>query len=156
MDDAIIRHIRNVYNLMIGEPTAEEIKLKMGSVRPIEPEMRMEVRGRDLIGGMPKTIDVTSEEIREALAEPVRQIAEKIVLLLEETPPELGSDIVDRGIILTGGGALLRGMDKMLHQMTDIPVHIAENPLSCVAIGTGRALEQIDAIRMSGAVSTLN
>jgi rod shape-determining protein MreB len=155
MDDAIIRHIRNVYNLMIGEPTAEEIKLKLGSVRPIEPEMRMEVRGRDLIGGMPKTIDVTSEEIREALAEPVRQIAEKIVLLLEETPPELGSDIVDRGIILTGGGALLRGMDKMLHQITDIKVQIAENPLQCVAIGTGRALEQIDAIRMSGAVSTL-
>jgi len=155
LDDAIIRHIRNVYNLMIGEPTAEEIKFKLGSVQPLETEMRMEVRGRDLVGGMPKTIDVTSEEIREALAEPVRQIAEKIVLLLEETPPELGSDIVDRGIILTGGGALLRGLDKLLHQITDIPVHIAENPLTCVAIGTGRALEQIDAIRMSGAVSTL-
>jgi rod shape-determining protein MreB len=155
LDDAIIRHIRNVYNLMIGEPTAEDIKLKMGSVQPLTPEMRMEVRGRDLIGGMPKTIEVSSEEIREALAEPIRQIAEKIVLLLESTPPELGSDIVDRGIILTGGGALLRGLDKMLHQMTDIPVHIAENPLNCVAVGTGRALEQIDAIRMSGAVSTL-
>jgi rod shape-determining protein MreB len=154
-DESIIRHIRNVYNLMIGEPTAEEIKLKIGSVQPLDPELRMEVRGRDLIGGMPKTIEVTSEEIREALAEPVRQIAEKIVLLLEETPPELGSDIVDRGIILTGGGALLRGLDKLLQDMTDIPVRIAENAMNCVAIGTGRALEQLDAIRLSGAVTTL-
>lgn len=155
LDEAIVRHIRNAYNLLIGEPTAEEIKLKLGSVQPLDPEMRMEVRGRDLIGGMPKTIDITSEEIREALTESVRQIAEKIVLLLEETPPELGSDIVDRGIILTGGGALLRGLDKLLQQITDMPVRIADNPLTCVAVGTGRALEQIDAIRMSGAVSTL-
>ena len=155
LDEAIIRHIRNVYNLMIGEPTAEEIKLRLGSAQPLNPEMTMEIRGRDLVGGMPKTVEITSEEIREALAEPVRQIAEKIVLILEETPPELGSDIVDRGIILTGGGALLRGLDKMLHQMTDIPVHIAENPTTCVAVGTRSALEQIDAIRMSGAVSTL-
>jgi rod shape-determining protein MreB len=154
-DEAIIRHVRNVYNLMIGEPTAEEIKIKLGSVQMLEPELKMEIRGRDLVGGMPKTIEVTSEEIREALAEPVRQIAEKIVLMLEETPPELGSDIVDRGIILTGGGALLRGLDKLLHQMTDLPVHIAENALTCVAIGTGKALEQLEEIRMSGAVSTL-
>lgn len=154
-DEAIIRHVRNVYNLMIGEPTAEEIKIKLGSVQMLEPELKMEIRGRDLVGGMPKTIEVTSEEIREALSEPVRQIAEKIVLMLEETPPELGSDIVDRGIILTGGGALLRGLDKLLNQMTDLPVHIAENALTCVAIGTGRALEQLEEIRMSGAVSTL-
>jgi rod shape-determining protein MreB and related proteins len=154
-DEAIIRHVRNVYNMMIGEPTAEDIKIKLGSVQMLEPELKMEIRGRDLVGGMPKTIEVTSEEIREALSEPVRQIAEKIVLLLEETPPELGSDIVDRGIILTGGGALLRGLDKLLNQMTGLPVHIAENALTCVAIGTGRALEQLEQIRMSGAVSTL-
>jgi rod shape-determining protein MreB len=154
-DEAIIRHVRNVYNLMIGEPTAEEIKIKLGSVQMLEPELKMEIRGRDLVGGMPKTIEVTSEEIRDALSEPVRQIAEKIVLMLEETPPELGSDIVDRGIILTGGGALLRGLDKLLNQMTGLPVHIAENALTCVAIGTGRALEQLEEIRMSGAVSTL-
>lgn len=154
-DDAIVRHIRNVYSLMIGEPTAEEIKIKLGSVQPLDPELRMEVRGRDLVGGMPKMIEVTSEEIREALAEPVRQIAEKIVLLLEETPPELGSDIVDRGIVLTGGGALLRGLDGLLNQITEIPIHVAENALNCVVVGTGRALEQIEAIRMSGAVSTL-
>ena len=154
-DEAIIRHIRNVYNLMIGEPTAEEIKIKLGSVQPLDPELRMEVRGRDLVGGMPKTIEVTSDEIRDALREPVRQIAEKMVLLLEETPPELGSDIVDRGIMLTGGGALLRGLDKMLQQVTDISVHVAENAMSCVVIGTGRALEQLEAIKLSGAVSTL-
>jgi len=115
----------------------------------------MEVRGRDLVGGMPKTVEVTSDEIRDALKEPVRQIAEKIVLLLEETPPELGSDIVDRGIMLTGGGALLRGLDKLLEQITDIKVHIAENAMSCVVIGTGRALEQLEAIKLSGAVSAL-
>ena len=154
-DEAIIRHVRNVYNLMIGEPTAEEIKIKLGSVQPLDPELRMEVRGRDLVGGMPKTIEITSEEIRDAITDPVKQIAEKIVLLLEETPPELGSDIVDRGIILTGGGALLRGLDKMLQHMTDIQVRVAENPMTCVVIGTGRALEQLDAIKMSGAVSTL-
>jgi rod shape-determining protein MreB len=154
-DEAIIKHIRNVYNLMIGEPTAEEIKIKLGSVQPLDPELRMEIRGRDLVGGMPKTIEVTSEEIREALTEPVKQIAEKIVLLLEETPPELGSDIVDRGIILTGGGALLRGLDVLLQQITDIQVHVAENALNCVVVGTGRALEQLDAIRASGAVSTI-
>lgn len=154
-DEAIIKHIRNVYSLQIGEPTAEEIKIKLGSVQPLEQEMRLEVRGRDLVGGMPKTVEVTSEEIREALNESVKQIAEKIVLLLEETPPELGSDIVDRGIILTGGGALLRGLDKLLHKMTGIPVRVADNAMNCVVIGTGKALEQLDAIRASGAVTTL-
>ena len=153
MDEAIIRHVRNTYNLMIGEPTAEEIKIKIGSAFPMQQEMRMEIRGRDLVAGLPKSVEITSEEIRESLSEPVRQIAEKLCTVLEETPPELGSDVIERGITLTGGGALLRGMDKMLQSVTDIPVRVADNALNCVAIGTGRALENLEAIRLSGAVS---
>jgi rod shape-determining protein MreB len=155
MDEAIIRHIRNAYNLMIGEPTAEEIKIKIGSAYPLAQELIMEVRGRDLVAGLPKTVEITSEEIREALSEPVRQIAEKLCSVLEETPPELGSDIIERGITLTGGGSLLRGLDRLLNSVTDIPVRVADNALNCVAIGTGRALEELRAIRQSGAVSTI-
>ncbi|HLK15766.1 MAG TPA: rod shape-determining protein [Fimbriimonadaceae bacterium] len=155
MDEAIVRHVRNTYNLMIGEPTAEEIKIKIGSAYPMQQELKMDVRGRDLVAGLPKTVEVTSEEIRESLAEPVRQIAEKLCAVLEETPPELGSDVIERGITLTGGGSLLRGLDKMLRATTDIPVRVADNALNCVAIGTGRALEEIDAIKLSGAVSTI-
>lgn len=155
LDEAIIRHIRNAYNLMIGDPTAEEIKIKIGSAWPLEPELRMEVRGRDLVAGLPKTVEISSHEVRDALSEPVRAIAEKLCTVLEETPPELGSDIIERGITLTGGGALLRGLDRLLSSITDIPVHVADNALHCVAIGTGRALEELSAIRQSGAVSTL-
>lgn len=155
LDEAIVRHIRNAYNLIIGEPTAEDIKMKIGSAFPLATELRMDVRGRDSIAGLPKTIEVTSEEIREALNEPVRQIAEKTCLLLEETPPELASDIIERGITLTGGGALLRGLDRLLNSVTDIPVRVADNALTCVATGTGHALEELDAIRKSGAVSAL-
>lgn len=115
----------------------------------------MEVRGRDVVAGLPRIVEVTSDEIREALAEPVRQITEKICSVLEETPPELASDLMQRGITLTGGGALLRGLDKFLESVTDIPVHVAENAMHCVAIGTGRALEELDAIRASGAVTTI-
>ncbi len=153
LDEAIIRHVRNAYNLMIGDPTAEEVKIKIGSAFPLQQELRMEIRGRDLVAGLPKTVEITSEEIREALSEPVRQIAEKLCSVLEETPPELGSDVIERGITLTGGGALLRGLDRMLQNVTDIPVRVADNALNCVAIGTGRALENMDAIKMSGAVS---
>jgi rod shape-determining protein MreB len=155
LDEAIIRHIRNTYNLMIGEPTAEEIKIKIGSAFPMGQEVRMEIRGRDLVAGLPKSVEVTSDEVREALAEPVRQIAERVCMVLEETPPELASDVIERGITLTGGGALLRGLDRMLNSVTDIPVRVAENALNCVAIGTGRALEQFEAIKQSGAVSTI-
>ncbi len=155
LDEAIIRHIRNAYNLMIGDPTAEDIKIKVGSAHPLAQELKMEIRGRDLVAGLPKTVEITSDEIREALSEPVRQIAEKVCAVLEETPPELGSDIIERGITLTGGGALLRGLDRLLHSVTDIPVRVADNALNCVAIGTGKALEEIDAIRQSGAVSSI-
>lgn len=153
MDEAIIRHVRNEYNLMIGEPTAEELKIKIGSAFPLEPELDLEIRGRDLVQGLPKTIKVTSKEIREALSEPVRQISEKLYSVLEVTPPELSSDIIERGIWLTGGGALLRGFDKLIEKATGIPTRVADNALHCVAIGTGRALEELPAIRASGAVS---
>lgn len=155
MDEAIVRHVRNAYSLMIGEPTAEEIKIRIGSAYPLETELTMAVRGRDMVAGLPKTVEITSEEVREALMEPVLQIAEKLCRCLEETPPELASDIIERGILLTGGGALLRGLDRLLQSKTAIPVRVAENAMNCVAIGTGKALEEIDAIRLSGAVSTI-
>lgn len=153
MDEVITRYIRSQYNLMIGERTAEEIKIKVGSAYPLEEELRMEVRGRDLIAGLPKTITVTSEEIREALQEPINAIVERVRSVLEETPPELAADIIERGITLTGGGALLRGIDRLLESVTNIRTQVAEDPLSCVAIGTGRALEEFAAIRESNVVS---
>jgi rod shape-determining protein MreB and related proteins len=154
MDEVIVRHIRNAYNLMIGDRSAEEIKIKIGSAFPLEQEMRIEISGRDLLAGLPKTIHVTSEEVREALAEPVSQIVEKVKNVLEHTPPELSSDIIERGITLTGGGALLRGFDRLLSLATGgIPVHVADDPLSCVAIGTGRALEEFPAIRESDSLA---
>jgi len=146
MDEVIIRHVKSVYNLMIGDRTAEEIKLKVGSAYPLEQELTLAVRGRDLVAGLPKTIEISSVEIREALQEPVLAIVEKVKRVLEQTPPELSSDIIERGIVLTGGGALLRGLDRLLSAATGIPVYVAEDPLSCVAIGTGRALEEYRAI----------
>lgn len=147
MDEVIQRHIKAKYSLMIGDRTAEEIKIKIGSAFPLETELALEVRGRDLVAGLPKTIEVRSDEIREALSEPVGQIVDRVKSVLESTPPELSSDIIERGIMLTGGVALLRGLDKLLAAQTGIPVHVAEDPLSCVALGCGRALDQIDAIR---------
>jgi rod shape-determining protein MreB len=149
MDEVIMRHIKSAYNLMIGDRTAEEIKIKIGSAYPLEQEITMEVRGRDLVAGLPRTVVVSSDEIREALSEPVTQIVERVKAVLEQTPPELSADIIERGIWLTGGGALLRGLDKLLSAATDIPVYVAEDPLSCVAIGTGRALEELRAISQS-------
>src|SRR5215469_14984463 len=140
LDEAIIRYIRRVYNLMIGERTAEEIKIKIGSAYPLDAELAMEIRGRDLINGLPKTVKITSEEIRDALDEPISSIVDAVRAVLEKTPPELSSDIIDRGVILTGGGALLRGLDKRLAEACGIPVIIAEDPLSCVALGTGMHL----------------
>jgi len=155
MDEAIMRHIRAAFNLMIGERSAEEVKIKIGSAYPLEPELSMEISGRDTVQGLPRSVELTSEEIRDALSEPVRQIAEKVCTVLEETPPELGADIIERGIVLTGGGALLRGLDKFIESVTSIPVRVADNALHCVAVGTGRALEEIDAIRASGAVTSV-
>jgi rod shape-determining protein MreB len=138
MDEAIIRHIRRVYNLMIGERTSEDIKVKVGSAYRLEQELTLEIRGRDLINGLPKTVKITSEEVREALSEPIQAIVEAVKAVLEKTPPELAADIIDRGIILTGGGALLRGLDVLLGEVTGIPVLVADDPMSCVVIGTGQ------------------
>lgn len=150
MDDVIMRHIRVNRNLMIGDRTAEEIKMRIGSAYPLEQELTMPVSGRDLVEGLPRTVEVSSEEVRQALSEPVTQIVEKVRSVLERTPPELSADIIERGIWLTGGGALLRGFDRLLSAATGIPVHVADDPLSCVALGTGRALEELPAIRKSG------
>ncbi|MBQ3604444.1 MAG: rod shape-determining protein [Clostridia bacterium] len=140
-DDAIIAYIKKKYNLLVGERTAEEIKIRIGSAFPYEGEGAMNVKGRNLMDGLPKNVEVTSEEIREALSDPVSQIIDAIRSTLEKTPPELAADIIDHGIMLTGGGALLRGLDKLIEIETKMPVHIAENPLDCVVDGTGICLE---------------
>ena len=142
LDDVIIRHIRLTYNLLIGDRTAEEIKITVGSAVPQPEETSMEVRGRDLLSGLPQTVVVTSEEIRECMAEPISQIVTRVKHVLEKTPPELASDIIERGIVLTGGTALLRGLDTLISATANVPTHVADDPLSCVALGCGRALEQ--------------
>ena len=147
MDEVIQRHIKTKYSLMIGDRTAEEIKMKIGSAYPLEQELVLEVRGRDLVAGLPKTIEVTSGEIRESLMEPIMAIVDRVKSVLEQTPPELSSDIIERGVMLTGGVSLIRGFDKLLAKQTGIPVHVAEDPLSCVALGCGRALDQLETIR---------
>ena len=148
MDEAIVQYIRKHYNLLVGERRAEEIKIKLGSAYPMAGDRAtMEVKGRDLIDGIPKTIVVTDEEIREALREPVIAIVDTVRTCLERTPPELAADIVDKGIVLTGGGALLRGLDQLLRQETDLPITVADDALSCVALGTGKVLDHLDLLR---------
>ncbi len=146
-DEAIISYIKKKFNLLIGERTAEDIKIKLGSAYPYEGEGAMDVKGRNLIDGLPKSIEISSEEIREALVDPVDQILETIRFTLDKTPPELSADIMDRGITLTGGGALLKGLDKLIEAETGMPVHIAESPLDCVVRGTGICLEK-DPLRL--------
>ncbi len=140
-DDAIISYIKKKYNLLIGERTAEDIKIKIGSAFPYEDESSMDVKGRNLIDGLPKNISISAEEVREALAEPVGAIVDAIRSTLERTPPELSADIIDNGIMLTGGGALLRGLDVLINRETGMPVHVAESPLDCVAVGTGKSVD---------------
>lgn len=144
MDEAIVKYVRRNYNLMIGERTAENIKINIGSVWPLEEELSMEVRGRDYVTGLPKGITLSSEEVREALAEPIAQVAACVRSTLEETPPELIGDIIDREIVVTGGGALLRGIDKYLSKEMGVRVKCMDNPLLSVVTGAGRALEEID------------
>ena len=145
-DDAIIHYIKKEYNLMIGERTAEDIKVKLGSAFPFEKEETYNISGRDLVTGLPKELKVSSEEIREALKEPVNAVVDSIKFTLEKTPPELAADIMERGIMLAGGGALLEGLDKLINKETGIPVFIAEQPMDCVVLGTGRVLEEIDVL----------
>ncbi|MBE3579831.1 MAG: rod shape-determining protein [Caldanaerobacter subterraneus] len=147
MDEAIINYIKREYNLMIGERTAEEIKIQIGSAFPKEKEESMDIRGRDLVSGLPKTLRITSTEILEALKDPLSSIVEAIKITLEKTPPELAADIMDRGIMLTGGGALLSGIDKLIRQETGMPVQIADNPTDCVALGAGKILEESSLFR---------
>ncbi len=146
-DEAIIAHVKKEYNVMIGERTAEEIKIEIGSAYPLPEEEDVEVRGRDLLSGLPKNVVLSSEEIRMAIEEPLTQIIAAIKGTLEKTPPELSSDIMDRGIVLTGGGSLLKGLDERLRQETSIPVHVTEDPLSCVVIGSGKSLEEIELLK---------
>ncbi|MCL6448027.1 MAG: rod shape-determining protein [Armatimonadetes bacterium] len=147
MDEAIIQYVKKTYNLMIGERTAEEIKIEIGTAYSPENLGSYDVRGRDLVTGLPKTVRVTAEEIYKALAEPVSAILEAIKNTLEQTPPELSADIMDRGIVMAGGGSLLRGLDYLISEQTGMPVHVADEPLLCVAYGTGRVLENIDILR---------
>ncbi len=147
LDNAIIQHIKREYSMFIGERTAEEIKIKLGSAFLMEEEETMEVKGQDLVAGLPKTMTITSEEIRKALEEPVSEIIASIRQTLENTPPELAADIVDRGMVLTGGGALLRGLDRLVSEETKLPVIIAERPIDCVVLGAGKALEELDILR---------
>ena len=147
LDNSIVQYIKKNHNLLIGERTAEEVKVKLGSAYPLETEISMEIRGRDLISGLPKTITINSQEVRFALSEPISAIIDAIKYTLEKTPPELSSDVMDRGIMLTGGGALIRGLDKIISEETGIAVIIAENPLDCVALGTGKGLSEIDTLR---------
>ena len=141
MDQAIIQHLKRTYNMLIGERTAEDIKITIGSAYPLKEELEIQVKGRDQVLGLPRIITITSEEIREALREPVSSIVEGVRITLERTPPELSADIVDRGVVLAGGGALLRGLDQLLMKETGLHVSIAEDPLSAVVLGTGRYLE---------------
>jgi rod shape-determining protein MreB len=148
LDEAIVSYIKREYNLMIGERTAEEIKITIGSASPeTEQQPSMDIRGRDLVTGLPKTLNITAKEVREALAEPVNSIIDAIKVTLEKTPPELAADIMDRGIVLTGGSSLLSGLDKRVNNETGMPVHIAEEPLNCVAMGTGKVLEELDLLK---------
>jgi rod shape-determining protein MreB len=156
MDEAIISHIKKEYKLLIGNQTAEELKLEIGSAWELAEEVQAEVRGRDLLSGLPKTVVLTSEEVRRALDEPVSQIIDAIKSTLDKTPPELAADIMDRGIVLAGGGALLAGLDERLRRETQMPVHLAESPLTCVAVGSGRSLEEFEAIHRSAKAQARN
>ncbi len=147
MDEAIVQYMKRVYNLMIGERTAEEIKINLGSAYAMDEEVTMDVKGRDLIAGLPKTLTITSQEIREALQEPVSTIVEAVRFTLERCPPELAADLVDRGLVLAGGGSLLRGIDRLLAEQTGLPVHRADDPMSSVAEGTGVVLHELSFLR---------
>jgi len=147
MDEAIMQYIKRTYNLMIGERTAEGIKMTIGSAIPPKDDQSMDIRGRDLVSGLPKTLNIKASEVQRALSEPIASIVEAVKVTLERTPPELASDIMDRGIVMTGGGSLLTGLDQLLMKETGMPVHISEDALSCVCMGTGRALDSIELLK---------
>jgi len=148
MDEAIMAYLKKTYNLAIGEHTAEEIKIRIGSAYPLKEELTLEVKGRDLVAGLPKTVAITSQEIRKALQETLGVIVEAVKSTLERTPPELSADIMERGIMMAGGGAMLRGMDRLLSEETGLPVNLDEDPTSTVVLGTGKVLDEIDILKM--------
>ncbi len=147
MDEAIMNHVRRHYSMLIGESSAEAIKIKIASAYPMDPEQQIEVKGRDLVTGIPQTIHITSEEVRKAISEQVEAIVQAVREALEKTPPELAADIVDRGIVLTGGGALLKGLDQRLREETSLPITLVDDPLSTVVLGTGLALDNLNILR---------
>ena len=147
MDEAIMTHVKRKYNLLIGVTSAEDIKIQIGSAYPLDPEETLEIKGRDLLDGIPKNITITSEEIRKSIAEQVDSIVQAVRIALEQTPPELAADIVDRGIVLTGGGALLKGLDQLLRDQTNLPITVVDDPLSTVVMGTGKALDNINILK---------
>ncbi len=147
MDESIMTHVRRKYSMLIGESSAEEIKVKIASAYPMDPEQQIEVKGRDLVTGIPQNIIITSEEVRKAIAEQVEGIVQAVRMALEQTPPELAADIVDRGIVLTGGGALLRGLDQLLREETSLPITVVDDPLSTVVMGTGKALDSLNILK---------
>jgi rod shape-determining protein MreB len=147
LDESIINHVKKEYSVALGERTAEAIKLAVGSAFPSPDDMIAEIKGRDLVSGLPKTIHITSEEVRKAIEEPVNAIVDAVRDTLDRCPPELAADVMDKGIVLTGGGALLRGLDQRLKHETGMPIHVAENPLSCVAIGSGKCLEEFEVLK---------
>jgi len=147
MDESIVNYVKRKYNLLIGERTAEQIKIEIGSAFPQETRQTLDVKGRDLVAGIPRTQSISDAEIREAMLEPVNAIIDTIKIALERTPPELAADIVDKGIVLAGGGALLRGLDALIREETGLPITIAEDPLTCVVIGTGKVLDELDLLR---------
>ena len=147
MDEAIVQYIKRKYNLLVGERTAELIKMTIGSAYPGNEIQTMEIKGRDLVAGVPKTVEVSDEEIRDSLLEPISQIVDAVRIGLERTPPELASDIVDKGIILAGGGALLRNLDVLLREETGLPVHLAEDPLTAVVMGAGKVLDELTLLK---------
>jgi rod shape-determining protein MreB len=153
MNEAIMNYVRKKYNLLIGEPTAEQVKFKIGSAMPLEEELTMDIQGRDQVAGLPKTISITSGEVTEAIAEALTAIVGVVRAVLEKTPPELASDIIDRGMVLVGGGALLRNVDRLLTKETGVPCSVAENPMACVATGAGRALDSFHVLKRSLASS---
>jgi len=147
MDEAIVAYMKRKYNLAIGEQTAERIKVSIGNAYALEEQLSMEVKGRDMVAGVPKTVIVNSDEIRDALAEPINAIVEAVLLALERTPPELAADIVDKGVVLTGGGALLKNMDVLLREETGLPVMVSDDPISAVVLGSGKALDHLELLK---------
>ncbi|MGI9539295.1 MAG: rod shape-determining protein [Miltoncostaeaceae bacterium] len=147
LDEAVVNYAKREYKLMIGNQTAEEVKLEIGSAYPLREEVQAEIRGRNMITGLPKTVVLSSDDVRQALEEPLIQIVDAVKGTLDKTPPELASDIMDRGIMLAGGGALLQGLDERLRQETEMPIHVAESPLTCVAVGSGRSLEEFEVMQ---------